>query len=337
MKNFKRVLAVVIAALTVLSFASCKGNETDTTTTKSSVTKPPQVDTFVPSLDYETKIRVATTSDSHGLVTSKISTDRSYACEMLSKCADYNEVAAKLKNSEADVGVLPLNKAVELYKESNGAIKIISASSGISLQVITSNKNITSVSSLRGKTVYSAVGGTYAEDIVKYVFGKNGVNFDSVIVSDGLSHSEIAAKAVAGEIEICILPEPYASSVCQQNKAYSRAVSFNAEYEKLSGVTSLNGCFVARTKFIESNPELVKEFMGFCEIFTNYYNNFTEGASVELYTNRFFSSSSLAHDAITHSNLRYAEGEALVSLVKDNISKINKTDVTAEEICYVIK
>ncbi len=337
MKNFKRITAVVIAVLTLLSFASCKGNEPDTVTTKPDVTKTPQVDVIVPSVDYETKIRVALTNDSLGLVTSKIKTDKSYACEMLGNCADYDEVAAKLKNSQADIAVLPLNKAVELYKETNGAVRIISASSGISLQVITSDKNIDSVSSLKGKKVYSAVGGTYAEDVVKYVFNKKGVNFDSVIVSDGLTYNEIAQKAIAGEIETCILPEPYASNVRLKNESFSSAVSFNAEYEKASGITSLQGCFVARNEFIEKHPDLVKEFMGFCEIFTNYYNNFTEGAAVELYTNKFFSDAALAHGAITNSHLKYAEGEALIALVKDNASALIDADVSAEEICYIIK
>lgn len=334
MKNLKKITAVVIAVLTVLSFASCKGKDNTTTSTKPAVTQVPQVDVIVPSVDYETKIRVASTNDYLGLVTSKISTDKSYACEMINSCADYGEVAAKLKNSEADVGILPLSKAVELCEES-GSFKIIAASSGVSLQVITSDKSITSVSSLKGKTVYSAIADTYAEDVVKYVFNKNGVNFDNTIVSDGLSHNEIAQKAIAGEIETCILPEPYASNVRLQNENFSSAVSFNSEYEKASNVTSLQGCFVARTEFIESNPELVEEFMGFCEIFTNYYNNFTEGAAVELYTNKFFSTPSLAHDTIINSNLRYAEGEALVTLVEDNASALLKSDVSAKEICYI--
>lgn len=336
MKKFKRIMAVVIAVLTVLSFASCKGKDTATTTaTQPATTQTPQVDVIVPSADYENKIRVASTNDFLGLVTSKIATDKTYACEMINTCADYDEVSAKLLASEADIGVLPFSKAVELYEESNGAIKIISTSAGISLQVITSNENITSVSSLKGEKVYSAVGGTYAEDVVKYVFGKNGVNFDDVIVSDNLSYNEIAQKAVAGEIETCILPEPFASSVCTQNESFSRAISFNAEYEEAIGASSLQGCFVARTEYIESNPELVNEFMGFCEIFTNYFTNFTEGAAVELNTNNYFSSSLLAYETIVNSNLKYAEKDALVELVEANLAATIETDVTAAEICYI--
>lgn len=338
MKNLKKYLVILLAVVMVFSFASCKGNDTSTTTaTQPAATQTPQVDVIVPSADYETKIRVASTNDFLGLVTSKIATDKTYACEMLNNCDSYEDVCAKLLDAQVDIGVLPLNKAVELFEESDGAIKIISASSGISLQVITSDESITSVSSLKGKTVYSAVKGTYAEDIVRYVFDKKGINFDSVVVSDNLSNSQIAEKAVAGEIEICILPEPYASSVCIQNESFSRAVSFNEEYESASGTSSLQGCFVARTEFIQSNPELVKEFMGFCEIFTNYFTSFTEGAAVELEANNYFSSSLLAYETIVNSNLKYADKEELVALAEANIAVMSETDVTASEICYTFE
>lgn len=336
MKYFKRYLAVIMTAAMIFSFAACKGNDTATTTaTTPAATQTPQVDQILPSEDYENKIRIATTNDFLGLVTSKIATDRSYACDIINSCTDYEEVASKLLASEADIGVLPLNKAVELYSESDGGIKIISAASGISLQVITSNESVTSISSLKGKTVYSAVGGTYAEDTVKYLFDKNGVSFDDVIVSDGLTYTEIADKAVAGEIDICILPEPYASSVCVQNESFSRAVSFNTEYEEESGCNSLQGCFVARTEYIENNAEFVNEFMGFCLTYTNYFNDFTEGAAVELDTNNYFSSSALAYETIVNSNLKYAEDEDLIALVESNIAATIETDVTAEEICYI--
>ena len=74
--------------------------------------------------------------------------------------------------------------------------------------------------------------------------------------------------------------------------------------------------------------------MSFCEIFTNYYNDFSEGAAVELTTNNFFSSASLAFNTILNGNYIYAEGEALVSLVADNFSVLG-IKVKAEDICYI--
>lgn len=173
MKNSKRIFAAIIAVMMILSFASCKGNDTGTTTaTQPGETKVPQVDVVIPSADYENKIRVASINDTLGLVTAKIETDKSYACEIIDNCADFNEVAAKLKNSQADIGLLPLSMAADLYKETNGAVKIIAAASGNSLQVITKDEGISSLSSLKGKKVYSAVSGTYMESIVKYVLTK---------------------------------------------------------------------------------------------------------------------------------------------------------------------
>lgn len=336
MKKLKRIFAVIIAVMMILSFASCKGNDTGTTTaTQPGETKAPQIDVIIPSADYESKIRVASTNDILGLVTAKIRTDKSYACEIPGDCADFNEVAAKLKNSQADIGVLPLHMAADLYKETNGAVKIIAATSGNSLQVITKDENVSSLSSLRGKKVYSAVSGTYEEDIVKYVFGKSGVDFDSVIVSDGLTYNEIVTKAIAGEIETCILPEPYASKVTLTNEKYKSVVSLNDVYETKSGATALQGCFVARTEYIESNPDLVYEFMSFCEIFTNYYLNFTEGAAIELYAHNYFSSESLAYGTIVNGNYFYAEGEALTSLVNDNLKVIGISDLKAADLCHV--
>ena len=75
--------------------------------------------------------------------------------------------------------------------------------------------------------------------------------------------------------------------------------------------------------------------MGFCLTYTNYFNDFTEGAAVELDTNNYFSSSALAYETIVNSNLKYAEDEDLIALVESNIAVTIETDVTAEEICYI--
>ena len=338
MKFSKRIVAALTAVFLLLSFAACSGNNTDTTTaagvTESTV---PQVDVVIPSPDYEVKIRIASTNDYMGLITSKIATDKGYACDIEASCESYADVSQKLLNGTADIGVLPLGDAVKLYEDSDGAVKIISACAGISYQIITSDTSIDSVSDLRGKTVYSAVGGTYAESVVRFIFEENGVSFDDVIVSDSLSYSEIAQKATAGEIEICLLPEPYASSVCTSNENYKRAVSLDDAYTAETGNDSLLGCFVARTEFIESHPELVTEFLEFSEIFTNYYTLFTDGAALDLYASRYFSTAILAGETLLNSELKFAKGEALVTLVEANLGTAFETDVAATDLCYTVQ
>lgn len=338
MKKLKRIFAALTAVFLLLSFAACSGNNTDTTTaagvTESTV---PQVDVVIPSPDYDVKIRIAATNDYMGLITSKITTDKGYACDVDNSCASYADVSQKLINGTADVGVLPLNDAVKLYEDTDGAVKIIFACAGISYQIITSDTSIDSVSDLRGKTVYSAVGGTYAESVVRFIFEENGVSFDEVIVSDSLTHSEIAQKASAGEIEICLLPEPYASSVCTSNENYKRAVSLDSAYTAETGNESLLGCFVARTEFIESHPELISELLEFSEIFTNYYTLFTDGAALDLYASRYFSSVLLAGETLLNSNLKFAKGDALIALVDANLGITFETDLTAADLCYTVQ
>ena len=75
--------------------------------------------------------------------------------------------------------------------------------------------------------------------------------------------------------------------------------------------------------------------MSFCEIFTNYYLNFTEGAAIELYAHNYFSSESLAYGTIVNGNYFYAEGEALTSLVNDNLKVIGISDLKAADLCHV--
>ncbi|MDO4528686.1 MAG: ABC transporter substrate-binding protein, partial [bacterium] len=200
MKTFKRILALITAMIMLVSFAACgdtgSGGEAEESTT---------------SYIREVKTKIASLNGVSGMSLAKLMADRDYAYEVTSY-SDPQEIADLIKNGETDIALLPVNTAASLYKETNGAIKILAVNAVSTLYVLEKGNSVKSIDDLKGKTVYAAGKGTAAEYIINRLFSDVKVEYKNDY------YNEITSLINEGKADFCILPEPIAASVIASGK-----------------------------------------------------------------------------------------------------------------------
>jgi len=163
-----------------------------------------------------------------------------------------DEISGKLITGELDIACVPTNLAAVLYNKTEGGVKMAALNTLGVLYVLEKGDSVNSVADLAGKTVYATGEGSMPEYIIDYVLAQNGIT-DSVTVDYLTEHSELAAKAIAGDVDLCILPEPFVSMVTAKNPDMRVALSLTDAWNEASGGTELSmGCIVVRSALLET-------------------------------------------------------------------------------------
>lgn len=312
MKILKRLSALMLAMLLLLSFAACGGKDGGE---DSDVTDAPET-----NYEREVKTKIAALNGPTGLGLAEIKADRSYAYDV-EYYSDPQEVGPLLIKGEVDIAALPLNMAANLYKKTDGKIKMLAINTLGVLHVLSKDDSIKSVADLKGKTVYSSGQGATPEYIVNYILRKNGLEpGKDVTIEYKTAHNELATLAVEGSVDICILPEPFASKVLAKNESYKRVLDLTAEWGKVSSAKLAQGCLVARADYLEQNPEIIKEFMSFYEASVNFVNNENNAGAVFLAKNGYFDTPQLAADTIPNCNIVFITGEEMKKTATENFT-----------------
>lgn len=312
MKILKRLSALMLAMLLLLSFAACGGKDGGE---DSDVTDAPET-----NYEREVKTKIAALNGPTGLGLAEIKADRSYAYDV-EYYSDPQEVGPLLIKGEVDIAALPLNMAANLYKKTDGKIKMLAINTLGVLHVLSKDDSIKSVADLKGKTVYSSGQGATPEYIVNYILRKNGIEpGKDVTIEYKTAHNELATLAVEGSVDICILPEPFVSKVLSKNESYKRVLDLTEEWGKVSSAKLAQGCLVARADYIEQNPEIIKEFMSFYEASVNFVNNENNVGAVFLAKNGYFDTPQLAADTIPNCNIVFITGEEMKKTATENFT-----------------
>lgn len=338
MKSFKKILALLLALSLLFAFAACGAKDNDEEESR---------ETETTSDEREVKTEVAALFDPTGLGLVKLKNDRAYGYNV-NYYTDPAEVASLIKQGKVDIASLPLELAAGLYAETSGGIQILAVNSLCYFHVLERGKNsVNSVSDLKGKTIYAYGEGTSVQFTINSLLKKNSINPNrDVNIKYMGSVEEVATAAVDGEIDFCILPEPFATSVVyktnpeiystsaaeesseaddeeQTSEPTAAAASANGMRKTLSlakawseseGFEQVSGCVVARKEYIDNNPEIISEFLTFDEVSVNWIN-LAADAAVPLLNQGFFTDRALAEGSISGSNVKYLEGEKMEEAV----------------------
>ena len=309
MNGIKKITAALLAVAMLFALASC-GENPETPEENSDV-----ITETASSYVRESKTKIVALDSTVGLGMTKFSVDRAYNYET-EFVADEAEIVSRLKAGTADIASLTVSQAAKLYNETNGAIKLLAVTGLGFYHVLENGEKIQSINDLKGKTVYAAYKGTAFEQAINYIFAQNGIDPEKDIdLQFKATDKEVATLTAGGEAAVCILPEPYASKVLNNEETYRRAISFNAEWDKISETPLSQSVVVARTEYADANPDIIKEFIGFSKISVNYLITNTYGAPVFLKDNGFCETVVLAAEIIPASNLSYISGEEMKAAV----------------------
>ena len=251
MKNTKRILALVLALSMLFAFAACNGTANKETTAAVSPTESTAAYTGE-------KIKIAANKGPTGMGMVDLMDDAKYEITVVS---DPTQVVPMLSTGEVDIATCPLSLAANLYKKTNGGVKMLGVNTLGVLYVVSNGIEVASLSDLKGQTVYATGQGSTPEYILNHILRSNSLEED-VKVEYLSEHSELAAKMISGDVKLAVLPEPFVSVVTTKNESVKSVISLTDEWKKINPDTDLAmGCVVARNDFIEKNPEAVSQFI----------------------------------------------------------------------------
>lgn len=319
MNNFKKILALLLAAVCLISVSACSKNENAavTTTAPAAVNhedKETQDEEVTVPDRGEDKIKIAAPADAGGLAFSKLAIDCSYAYSVEQKGMTSALAAEKIKNGEKQVAVLTLADAAALSAQID--IKIIAINTSLVLSVVASGDGVLSCKELDGKTVYACGEGTYMQWVLEEILDDNGVDAEIIYATA----DEIDAKMKSGEAEICILPEFDGTRLANANTGFSKKFALTAFWKE--DFVPAATCVVARTDYVEANADYIEEMIEKFEMATNSCidNEAGVGYLAQILTaNGYFTDFELAQKSISAVGFVYFSGEKLKTEFEANV------------------
>lgn len=186
---------------------------------------------------------------------------------------DATTVGPKLIKGEYDIAAVPTNLAASLYQKSEGKVRVIAVNTLGVLYIVTKDGAVSSVEDLRGKTILASGQGTIAEYALNYVLESNNLTIGTdVTIEFSTEHAESVTKAIAGDYDAVLLPEPFVSQIITKDASFSVAINITEEWEKTGECTLAMGCIAVNAKFYEENKEAVKAFLADYNESVNYIN-----------------------------------------------------------------
>ncbi|MCD8103698.1 MAG: ABC transporter substrate-binding protein [Lachnospiraceae bacterium] len=243
--------------------------------------------------------------------------------------SDNSEIVSGLTTGELDIACMASNTALNLYNQGVGIQVIALGTQGV-LHILESGsgEEIQSISDLEGKTIYTTGQGNNPEYILRYLLESNDIDPDSDVEIVFADATEISAGLISGEIEVAMLPVPAATAAILQSDGTVRdALDVNDIWEDLGDGSSLiMTAVVARTEFIEENPDAVDTFLDEYEASIGYVNSNVEEAAELVAGLGITPSAAIAAAAIPQCNLIFISGESMEPAIADYYDVLYEAD-----------
>lgn len=178
-----------------------------------------------------------------------------------------DEIAPKLIQGELDIAAVPANLAATLYNKTQGKVQVLAINTLGVLYIIENGETVQSVNDLKGRTIYSAGQGATPEYALNYILKENGIDpAQDVNIIFSKEHTECLNAVLNDENAVALLPQPFVTTAMSKAPGVRIALDLNqlwadAQEGKENQSALLTGVVVARTEFVENNPEAVNAFM----------------------------------------------------------------------------
>ncbi len=242
------------------------------------------------------------------------------AAKSFSVAASNDEVTAALINGDADIAAIATNVAANLCEKTDGGIQVLAVNTLGVLYILEKGDTVHAMADLKGKTLYapSTAKGANPEYVLNYLLGANGVQPEEVDV-EWMTPQEITQKLISSEAGICMLPVPAATALLVQDSGVREALSLSDEWDKLDQGRLAMGCLVARTDYIEENPQKVEDFLARYEESIAYMSDEAnrEAAAKLVAQYGIAPNEKVAARAIPQCNLTYLAGNEMQEILQE--------------------
>ena len=184
---------------------------------------------------------------------------------------------------------------------------------------------------LEGRTLYATGQGANPEYILRYLLEQNGLDPDTDVNLVFAEPSEITQRLITGEAEVAMLPVPAATAAILQGEGQIRqAIDVTQAWEEMdSGSQLIMTAVVARTQFLEDNPEAVAAFLSEYEASIQYVNDNPEEMAQTIADLGITPSAAIAQQAIPQCHLVYIDGSDMISAISDYFMVLYSIDPTS--------
>ena len=229
-----------------------------------------------------------------------------------------DEIVAAIASGSADIAAAPTNLAATLYNKLNGGVRLLALNTLGVLHILEKGDGITSAADLEGRTITISGQGAMPEYVLNYILEKNDVR---AVVEFKAEHAELATLAAAGELDLVMLPEPFATSIATQNPDFRYALDvtelFNeAAATDASGAVLSMGCVIARTEFADQHPDIIESFLKAQEGSIQFAKDQPEEAARLTQEAGVMPSAAVVLKALPGTNLTFIAGQAMKDSVE---------------------
>lgn len=175
-----------------------------------------------------------------------------------------DEISPLIIQGNTDICCVPANLASVLFNKTEGGVKVMAINTlGVIYICENGDNTVTSVSDLKGKTIYASGKGATPEYALNYILTQNGIDPENdVDIQWKSEHAECVAAITSGEGGIAMLPQPFVTVAQSQNDGINVVLDLTEEWDKLeNGSSMLTGVVIVRTEFAEQYPEAVERFL----------------------------------------------------------------------------
>lgn len=176
-----------------------------------------------------------------------------------------DELTPLVLQGELDIVSVPANLASTLYNKTEGGVRVLAVNVlGVLYIGEFNTEELNSVADLKGKTIYATGKGSTPEYFLRYILTQNGIDPDNDVTIEWKSEpSEVVALLNAEQKGIAMLPQPYVTAAATQlGEGFRIAISLSDEWAALdNGTLCTTAVVMARTAFVEENPQAVETFL----------------------------------------------------------------------------
>lgn len=222
-----------------------------------------------------------------------------------------DEITPKLVQGDVQIAAMPANLASVLYNNTQGQVKVLAVNTLGVLYIVENGDSIHSVEDLRGRTIYSAGKGATPEYALNFMLTANGIDPEKDVTIEYKSeHAECVALLGAQPDAVAMLPQPFVTSAQMKDTGIRVALDLNREWENAAqaSATLITGVVVARTDFIERNPQAVADFLTAYGASTEFVNQNVDEAA-KLVAGFDIVPEPVAQKAIPYCNITFIAGD----------------------------
>ena len=228
--------------------------------------------------------------------------------------ASNDEIVAKITNKEADIAAVATNLASTLYNKTNGGIKVLAVNTLGVLNVVAKGVEVKTIADLKGKTVYSTGQGANPEYILNKILEANNLKVGEDVTVEFVSQpAELIAKIVPQKEAIVIAPQPVATTITVQDKEAKIVINLNDEWNKLGDKKLVMGCIIARSEYVEENPEAIEAFLKDYAASIKAVSEDIDGTAAACEEFGIIPKAAIAKKAIPYCNIVFEDGEEMKS------------------------